>query len=259
MKNKIFWILLILLAGFSYTTANHWDYWIQQIINNYPQDIYMQNTDQTNQINSSQEKFSVYDMWYQFYKMHMILGLNISSMSWTVLWFEDSSYMNIIYDLKDISSYNVIDILEFELDRASVIREYLDSININIIKSDFALTNLKEDMIILQEDMDFCVSQKKVSDSRYIEWINSDYQYALMAKNLEDSLSYGQCISDKKIQYSSKKLLADKIYFYNNILKIKYSYLSKNEEIIANNYDLIRDWLLQNLLDIKKMLEKYNF
>jgi hypothetical protein len=52
--------------------------------------------------------------------------------------------------------------------------------------------------------------------------------------------------------------LLDKIVAYSWILKIKYDYLSKNKEDIVKYYNLIKSDVLEDLLMIKRMLEKYD-
>lgn len=241
---KSLWIvcLLVVMGIFSRSFATEW---IQQII-----------YDDWSYQNGNQTSFSfATDLWYSLLNVHMMIGLGVD-MTWD---FSDVEYIQLIHELKNNASYNVIDLLEFEADRWKVMDAYLQLLDTSILKSDLALANLQEEMLIVKWDIDYCQTSKKLADRAYIDSVNAIYQSQSMNQSLQDSMKYGQCISDNTIQYSAKKLLSDKIAAYRSIVKIKYDYLSKNNDLIVDHYDLIRSNLLQTLLSIKNMLEKYDY
>ncbi|HCB51707.1 TPA: hypothetical protein DEP21_04010 [Patescibacteria group bacterium] len=155
--------------------------------------------------------------------------------------------------------YNVLDTLDMEKNKREAMSKYLSLLDNAILKSDFVLSVLKEEMVVLQSDIDYCTDAKKESDKLYVDSINNVYEQQLMTQSLQESMKYGSCVSDKKIQYSAKKILSDKISLYRSLLNAKYTYLSKYDNDIVEHYDLIRSDVLRNILSIKTTLEKYDY
>lgn len=192
-------------------------------------------------------------LWYTVYRLHISLGLG-SSQDFSI-----SSYSDLILSFKDVITYNIMDILEFSLDKDVVMNQYLSRLDSLLLLSDFAIANLKEDMSLLDYDINFCLSQKKISDQQYFDNINNPYQQKHLSTYLSESKKYAKCVSDNKIDYDAKKVLLDQIGFYSSIAKTKYNYLDKYKYDILSHYDLIKSDVLQELIIIKNMLEKYNY
>jgi hypothetical protein len=142
--------------------------------------------------------------------------------------------------LRDIISYNILDLLEYEIDKTSVMEKYVSSLDNYLVKSDVALSNLREEMNLSNSSMQYCLSQKNISDKLYADSLQSHYNQHLLDDAIEDSKKYGKCISDARIDYNSKKILADKISVYSSVVKIKYDYLNSNKYDIVQNYDLMK-------------------
>jgi hypothetical protein len=151
-----------------------------------------------------------------------------------------------------------MDILEFESDKQTVISTYLSSLDRYLIESDFALASLKEEMSLLDYSAKDCLSQKSLSDKQYLDTVQGIYQQTLLDQSLKNSKKYAQCASDARIEYNAKKAIVNKITAYRTVIKIKYDYLSANKDDIVSHYSLIKDDVLQRLINVKRLLEKYD-
>jgi hypothetical protein len=121
-----------------------------------------------------------------------------------------------------------------------------------------ALANLKAEMSLLDYTVTYCLSQKTISDKQYLDAVLYPYQQFLLQESLENSKKHAQCASDAKIEYNARKVLLDKIVVYNSVIKVKYDYLSLHRDDIVDHYALIKGDVLERLLLIKRMLEKYD-
>lgn len=192
-------------------------------------------------------------LWFSMYRMHMLLAY------WSEFdLFSSYEYANLIISLKDIATYNILDILEFEIDKSKVMDSYLSSLDSYLLQSNIALSNIKEEMSLLDYSVQYCLSQKTISDKQYLDAVQYPYQQFILQEAIEDSKKNAQCASDSKIEYNARKILADKINIYNTIIKIKYDYLSTHKDDIVDNYDLMKGDVLNRLILIKNMLEKYD-
>lgn len=195
-------------------------------------------------------------LWYDLYNMHMLIDMWALVVSGNMV---NMDYIILLQHLKDVSTYNVLDLLDSEMDKRGVMDQYLATLDTAILKSDFVSSVLKEEMAVLNADMSYCLTSKKESDANYIDSVNDIYERQLMDQSLQDSIKYGVCAAEKRVQYNAKKIVLDKLNLYADILAMKYSYLSKNNDTIVDHYDLIRSDLLENLLSVKRMLEKYDY
>lgn len=192
-------------------------------------------------------------LWYSLYRIHVFFGNG-----WDFVSVSDYEYSNLLISLRDIISYNILDLLEYEIDKTSVMEKYVSSLDNYLVKSDVALSNLREEMNLSNSSMQYCLSQKNISDKLYADSLQSHYNQHLLDDAIENSKKYGKCISDARIDYNSKKILADKISVYSSVVKIKYDYLNSNKYDIVQNYDLMKWDILERLVIIKRMLQKYD-
>lgn len=192
-------------------------------------------------------------LWFTLYRMHMVLA------HWAEFYVSSSyEYARLILSLKDITTYNILELLEFEIDKKTVMDTYISRLDSYLLQSDIALSTIREEMSLLDYSVQHCLSQKTISDKQYLDAVQSPYQQTLLQEALDHSKEYAKCASDAKIDYNAKKVLADKIAAYSSILKIKYDYLSSHNDDIVENYDLMKNDVLERLILIKRMLEKYD-
>lgn len=196
---------------------------------------------------------SSFDLGYSLYRIHLFLGHGLDFVSVSTY-----EYSDLLISLRDVASYNILDLLEYETDKMSVMDKYLSSLDKYLLRSEIALSNIKEELSSLSSSMKQCLSQKASSDALYIDYLESQYNQYLLQDIVEDSKKYGQCASDAKIEYNSKKILSDKISTYRYIVDKKYTYLHNNKYDIVDNYNLMRGDVLEQLVLIKRMLQKYN-
>lgn len=192
-------------------------------------------------------------LWFTMYRIHMSLAHGSTFTS-----FSSYEYARLILSLKDVASYNVLDLLEFELDKAKVMNTYISRLDKYLIETDLALSNIREEMALLDYSVQSCLAQKTISDKQYLDAVQSPYQQNLLQESLENSKKYAQCASDAKIEYNAKKILVDKMVGYQSVIKIKYDYLSTHKDDIVDHYDLMKNDVLNRLILIKNMLQKYD-
>ena len=194
-------------------------------------------------------------LWYELYKTHMIIAMwaNLHTQS-----YDDTNVLHVISHMKDLLSWDVMNILSSSYDKRSVLDHYLNDTDITLMQSDFFSNVYKQDMNILQQELDSCSSAKRVSDSNYVNGLDQyDMQY--MQDNLKDSLEFGTCMTENRIELNAKKVISDKLVFYADLLQQKYNYLTLKKDLIVDHFDLIWSSILTDLAWIEKALNSYNF
>jgi hypothetical protein len=161
--------------------------------------------------------------------------------------------------LKEILTYNILDILDYAFNRQAIMDSYFAKLSMLLLKSDLLIGNLKNEMSLLDSNVKYCLAQKTISDNQYLAAFSDPYQEDLLSDYIESSKRFSNCASDARIDYNSKKMFLDKIIAYNSLAEVKYDYLLKYKDEIVENYDLIRKDILEHLIIIKNMLEKYDF
>jgi hypothetical protein len=140
--------------------------------------------------------------------------------------------------MKVLLSWNVMDVLSVSKDKRSVLDQYLNDADTTLMQSSFFSNVYKQDMNDLQQNLDSCSSAKKISDSNYVNGLDTyDMQY--MQENLKDSLVFGACITENRIELNAKKVISDKLVFYNDLLQQKFTYLNTKKNLIVEHFDLI--------------------
>ncbi len=205
-----------------------------------------------NIVENKQETVFSLSFWYEMYRTHMILS------NWTIKNNIIDNYSDLIFSIKNIVWYNIIDILEFQIDRRWVMENYLNDINFYLLKSDLAIANLKEDISLLNTNKDTCLAQKKILEQEYTDSLYDPSQYEFQQQKIASIKQNAQCISDNEVEYFVKNMYLKKLNAYNEILLIKQEYLEKYKEDIIINFHLLKDDLLEHLLQVKRILEKYD-
>jgi len=72
---------------------------------------------------------------------------------------------------------------------------------------------MKQEMVILQGDMNSCLIEKDISDKAYFDAI-SRYDQSIMDISLTESIAHETCAIENRIQYNAKIGIAQKLVFY---------------------------------------------
>ena len=153
---------------------------------------------------------------------------------------------------------DVIQLLDRASDKQWALATYLNKCYQEIHKGEMASIYLKQMIGITKIEMDACIIDKNISDRMYFEAIHM-YDKNIMETSLAESIHYEQCISTQRIQHNAKTIIANKLGGYIWRLQTKYDTLYKNQDILAENFEIFRDNILPELNRIDQLLKQYNF
>jgi len=101
--------------------------------------------------------------------------------------------------------------------------------------------------------MNNCLNDKKLYDKQFLESIRL-YDQLYMEDSIAKSIEAQKCASENRINMNAKKILFDRINYHYESLKRKYEYLLSSKHLIINNFDLIKNNNLDELVRIREIL-----
>lgn len=239
MKNTIF-IAYILI---SVLWISDWNYNNFQVLNNQNNvAIEYKTTSLSNQI---------YNISIQHIQIWKWLNININDKSWL-----ENSTMSVLNELKYFSEIDIIMLIDLSRDKNKVLEDYLTESNITIEKSDFFIYDLQSQINDSRAKFEECSKEKISSDKEYFSAIE-DQNVEIMNSSINISKKADICMSTNRIDINSKQVLLDKITYLRTILIDKNTFLEKNQNVIVDNFSIIRDNLAEQLYQITKTLTQY--
>jgi len=178
------------------------------------------------------------------------IDTNFLDTEWNTLW--------TIKRLEELTKTDIISVLEFTNDKNAALEKYLSETNFELDKADLLINIIKQELIILNQDLSSCTTDKKVADKSYFQSIGN-YDQEVMKDSLENSLQANECMSEKRIKFNSKTVLLNKLVFYQWLLKQKHDFIFIKQDLILQNFDIIKDNLAGELQNVNEVLQKYNF
>ena len=194
--------------------------------------------------------------------------VNANDMSVFLLWWHKSISNNvfdssnnidkewilyILKDIKDHSAISIVSLLEFSPVKQIVLDNYLEKTSILLDKVWFIKTDLKQDILLLESDMNDCIIEKDLYDDQFFESIDL-YDQNYMNDSLEKSISAQKCIWENRIKMNAKKILFDEFNYYYDFVILKYQYLQSKKDLIIRNFDFMKNGLLDELVSTKEIL-----
>lgn len=188
--------------------------------------------------------FSVF--WYSFdisdynYSTYL-LDLHFSFLDDWSLWdtgFEDVSFqdsMDLIQQMQYYANYDIVLDLEYGLGKKYHINNYLLLVSKLLFQADAELSYINNLLDIAQEDYDYCLENKKLSDSDFFQGFD-DYNVSLMENAYNESLKNDICISNNKIKINAWKVIYKKLVFFYSILEKRYKNISLNKDKLIQDY-----------------------
>ena len=117
---------------------------------------------------------------------------------------------------------------------------------------------MKQEMEMIKNDMEACITEKDISDREYFEAMQR-YDQNIMNTSLADSINYEKCATENRINYNAKSEVLKKLVFYLALLQKKYDILFEKQEIVAKTFDIFQQDLLPDLNEIDEVLKQYKF
>ena len=163
-----------------------------------------------------------------------------------------------IKTLEELTKTDVIQLLNISADKQKALSDYLTQCDQTLKKWDSISTYMKQEAEILKLDIESCIKDKNVTDKAYFDAIER-YDQDNMEISLNQSIASETCASQKKVEYNANIGIARKLVFYLGVLQKKYNLLAEKQEILAKNYQIFRDGILPDLIQIDELLQQYKF
>ncbi len=204
--------------------------------------------------------------WSDFlFANYVLKGVDLSlSLVWLHRWISTNTFDStnnvkqgwILYLLKNIKSHasvSVISMLEFSAMKEIVLDKYLNDTDELLNNVWFALSTLKQEISLLESDMNNCLDEKGLYDKQFFESIDL-YDEIYMTESLQKSIQAQKCAWENRIKMNAKIVLLDQLNYYYNFVKIKYDYIQSQKELIIRNFDFMKNGLLDELVATKDVL-----
>jgi phage shock protein A len=166
--------------------------------------------------------------------------------------------MATIKRLEELTKIDIIELLNISTDKKDALNRYLNDAQENLLKGDSISAYMKQEMNILKEDMQSCLTEKQISDKEYFDAIDR-YDQNIMETSLNSSIMHENCVTEKRIQYNAKASIIQKLVFYLGLLQQKYDILFAKQDILTQNFEIFRDKILPDLNQIDELLKQYTF
>jgi len=197
--------------------------------------------------------FLINELSYNVIKLH----LNIAGKNIEIANYEGES-LSTIKRLEELTKTDVITLLDLSTDKEQALNKYLADCYQELQVGGVISISIKQEMSLLQTDMQSCIVDKNLSDKAYFDAIDN-YDQTTMKSSLTDSIKYENCSTENRIQYNAEVGIARKLVFYLGVLQKKYDVLSAKQDILAKNFTIFRDNILSDLNQINDLLQQYTF
>jgi len=161
--------------------------------------------------------------------------------------------LSLLKNIKEHATISIISMLEFSTIREVVLDKYLADTDKLLSDVWFAINNIKQDISLLQSDMNNCLDEKTLYDKQFFESI-SLYDQKYMDESLQKSIDAEKCSWENRIKMNAKIVLLDQFTYYADFIKTKYDYLISKKDIIIRNFDFMKNGLLDELVTTKEVL-----
>ncbi len=196
---------------------------------------------------------SIEEISYTLVRLHVnIAGKQTESINyqWEIL---DS-----IKKLEELTKRDIIQTLDLAKNKEEALNNYLIACEEQLQKGTIASLYLKQEMNIFKQNMEACLQDKAIYDKMYVDAMNR-YDESIMQMALQNSIVYETCASKNRIQHNARINITRKLVFYLGMLQKKYDILFQKQDIITKNFEVFRDNILPELIEINNILQKYNF
>ena len=233
----IYWLTII-------AWVSNWNYNNFQVLSNQDNRLY---TEYKTTSLSSQ----IYNISIQQIQIGKKIPVEKNNSYWT-----ENSIISILNDLKYFSEIDIIMLIDISKNKNKVLEDYLTESKITIEKADFFIYDLQSQINDSRYRFEECSKEKMSSDKEYFTAIE-DQNAERMSSSIKTSKKSDICMSTNRIDINSKQALLDKITYLRTALMEKNTFLEKNQNIIIENFQVIRDNLSEQLYQITKTLIQY--
>jgi len=190
---------------------------------------------------------------YNIVNMHLFLaGKDIQAVNY------EWESLSTIQKLEELTKTDIIEILNLSTNKEEALAKYLTDCSQELQIWDTIAASIKQELAILQSDMNSCLAEKDISDKAYLDAVDR-YDQSIMESSLTESITYQDCASENRIQYNAKVSIENKMVFYLWVLQKKYDLLFAKQDILAKNFEIFRDNILPDLNQIDQLLQQYKF
>jgi len=192
-------------------------------------------------------KTYITDLSYKSIQTQLVIG------RWILNIEQNDDKLETLKELENLATSNIVKNIELSQNRENELEIYLKKSNNILIKSSFIIWNIKQELLLLKEELDDCITEKKISDKNYYNALQT-YSKKTMEEAILNSQKYGLCATTKRILFNADREVLERLEYYYLILSKKSSYLSNKEWLIIKHFDLIKNNIIEEL-NTKMVLE----
>lgn len=204
-------------------------------------------------------------LWSSFsFANYVLENDNISLfLVWLHRWIANNTFNNsdiqqkgplfLLKNIKDHSAISIISLLEFSVIKDVVLDKYLNDTDLLLSNVWFVVSSLKQEVSLLESDMNDCLSEKDLADKQFFESI-ALYDQNFMDESLQKSIDYQKCVWENRIKMNAKIALMDQLNYYYDFVKTKYDYVQSQRDLIIRNFDFMKNGMLDELIATKQVL-----
>lgn len=171
-------------------------------------------------------------------------------------WEINPEMIEILSNLKYYAYTDIITLLDISKNKKETLDRYLSESNNTIEKSDYFKDNLELEIEDNISRFEWCSKEKSSSDKDYFQALERQ-DAIIMDTSIYQSKKADECISKNRIDANSKKALLSKIIFFSSILEEKYNFLYTKQDMIINNFQIIKTDIAGELAQITEILNQY--
>lgn len=236
-------ILCILCAFFSISKAN------TITIVDYPQDSLTTDITRNNSL-------LLNTLSYELMLLHIKIGNKNSNQEPLDLDTQNGVLKNIELS-ENLVREDIIETLKIVEDKEEALELYMDKVNTLLDQGNFFIMILEQNISNVTTQREICIKGKAWSDQTYFESIKQ-YNQTDMIESLQKSSIYSRCIAQNNVQINAQNTLLSKLKWYHTLLQQKYTFIADKKETILKNIGIMQPDFLQELINIKQTLDRYN-
>lgn len=192
-----------------------------------------------------EDNLSLFLVW-----LHVSIATNTFWLSNTT---DQNWVLSLLKDVKLHSTTSIVSMLEFTAMKEIVLDGYLNHTSNLLNNVWLTMTTLRQDIALLESDMNECIAQKDLYDRQFFQSIDL-YDQKSMDESLQKSIDAEKCIWENRIKMTAKTVLFDQFSSYYDFIKTKYDYLILKRDLIIRNFDFMKNGMLDELITTKEVL-----
>lgn len=166
-----------------------------------------------------------------------------------------SSILKFSQQVEIVSSYDLYTNLQKSSNRKYIIDLYSSDLDQMYAKSQSVIPQISNFIKNQQIEYTNCVNAKKQADTYYNQWLDKN-DASLVEYWYRQATEYGDCESKYRITINAYSPIFDKIKTSYIKIKDQRDFVTKNKDLLINNFDLLQWSQLEDLINLKNAVSK---